>query len=256
MINKKRYYITSLIAVIGSSLLAVLVSLVFFLFDLTFKDGGAETLIAFLGYITDFFNSVAVFIGFGTIIYAFFKFDFYHGVMSCLIFAGAFIPYYIYNTIARYYFTKFEFIDAGALGEFDSFDAIMMAVNYAMGSGVINQIIPSVLVAFIACKVIAGNTSEPTGFFSRKNKLQKAMLITCCSLFGINLIMLILTGVIPAFFADATLTLRPSELEAFILAILVDVLKLIALYLVFGYIIFMLVYKFYNYVLSKPSSEK
>ncbi|MBQ7412098.1 MAG: hypothetical protein IJW10_04245 [Clostridia bacterium] len=253
---KKRFYISSSIAVIGSSLIAVIFSTILFAVDLKYGVSNAPTLIAFLGYLTDLFNALAVFIGFGTIIYAFFKFDFYEGVMSCLIFAASFIPYFLYNAIARYIYTKAGIIELGAADGFDPFEAIMMAVNYAMGSGVINQILPAILVAFIACKVIKQRKSEPLKFISYENRLQRAMIITCLALFGVNLLMLILTGILPTILGDATLFIQPSKASEFTKAIIIDLVKLVALYLIFGYIMFMLIYKFYNAILAKASSPK
>ncbi len=252
---KKRFYIDASIAVVGSSLIAIIASLILFLVDYNIGEANAPTLISFLGYVTDIFNAIAMFIGFGTIIFAFFRFGFYEGVMSCLIFAGAFIPYFIYTSIARFIYTRSEFIAAGMSGDFDALDAALMAVNQSMGSGVINQILPSILIAFIACKVIKSSTREPKKFFSLDNRLQKSMVVACVTLTVVNLLVFLLTGVLPTSINGYIFTVQ-SEFNAYLLEILIEVLKMLFLYLVVAYVVFMLTYKFYTYRLSSSKSKK
>lgn len=253
---KKRFYRDATFAVVGSSLLSIVVSLILFFTDLYYRDGGANALISFLGYTTDVFNALAVFIGFGTIIYAFFKFDFYEGVMSCFIFAGSFIPYFIYHCVARVVYTRVELIDAGMLSDFDLAEALVMSINQAMGSGVINQILPAILIAFITCKVVKMSKREPTKFISLENKLQKSMIISCASLAGINVLMFVLTGVLPAALSDY-IFLSQEDFNSFVGAIALEIVKVLFLYLVVAYVVFMLVYKFYTYRLSNiPSAPK
>ncbi len=254
VLMKKRFYRDASIAVIGSSLIAIVVSLVLFFTDLYYRDGGAETLISFLGYLTDVFNALTVFIGFATIIYAFFKFDFYEGVMSCLIFAASFVPYFIYHATARFVYTRTEFVDAGMIGDFDVADALLMSIYQAMGSGVINQILPSILVAFIACKVIKMSKREPTKFISFENKLQKSMIVSCISLTAINIVMFVLTGVLPSALSDY-IFVSQEDFNVFIGSIVLEILKLLIIYLVVAYIVFMLMYRFYNYRLAQFSSN-
>lgn len=252
---KKRFYKDAAWLVVGSSLLSVLMSVILFITDLLYRDGGAEALVSFVGYTTDVFNALAMFIGFGTIIYAFFKFDFYEGVMSCFLFAGSFIPYFIYHTVARVIYTRTEFVDAGMTGDFDYADAILMSVNQAMGSGVINQILPAILIAFITCKVVKMSKNEPTKFISLNNKLQKAMIFCCIALASINILMFFLTGILPSILGDY-IFLSNDDFFSFVGAIAVEILKLLFIHLIVAYASFMFVYRFYTYRLSTINTPK
>lgn len=245
---KKRFFIDASLLVIGSSLLTVLVSTLHFIASQNIDEG--HSLLLFLGYLTDFFNVIYMFIGYATIIYAFFKFGFYEGVMSYLIFCAAFVPYLIYQSITWNIFAESSF-DTTVEGS-EALSSTLLGVNYSIGQGVINQILPALLIAFIACKVIKANKDFPKKFISWKNRLQRSSIISCLSLAGINILTFFFTSILPELI-DMKFVMTASYFADFIVSILLTFLELIVFYIVIGYIVFMLSYKFYEYRLEKAN---
>lgn len=242
---KKRFYVNASVAVIGSSLFALLVSIIYFVVSLNVDD--ATSLLVTLGLFTDFFNSVAMFIGFGTLIYAFFKFGFYEGVMSFLIVVLAFIPYFIYQSIAWDVYAKYSY---GVVTEgTEAFSSALMGIYYSMGQGIVNQILPALLVAFIVCKVVKTNKDKPTKYISWKNKLQRAMIISCISLFALNLVMLVLTGILPEL-ADMGWVMTKAFFRNYIVTVLISIGENIVVYFPIQYITLMFTYNFYERALN------
>lgn len=252
---KKRFYIDACLMVIGSSLLAIAVSLIYFLVDMKIDEG--DSLLAFLGYATDFFNAIAVSIGYGTIIYAFFKFGFYEGIMSLAIYAGSFIPYYIYQVIAGYIYTVNGFSEYYATPEgAEAFQAVTMHINQAMGQGIINQILPAILVAFLACKIIKTSTAEPTSFFSWKNRLRRCMMVSAICLTVLNIIVFAITGILYELVSIDFMFFSSEEFSAFMGGCAISILEIIIVNLIMAYIIYVLVHKFYNYRLASLTSDE
>ena len=245
---KKRFFISSSILVIGSSLLTVLISAIYFAVSQSIDDG--HSLLLFLSYMTDFFNVVYMFVGYATIIYAFFKFDFYEGVMSYLIFCAGFIPYLIYQSITWNIFAESSF-DTAIKGS-EALSSAMLGINYSIGQGVINQILPALLIAFIACKVIKTNKDFPTKFISWNNRLQKASIISCLALMGVNMLTFIFTSVLPELI-DIKFVMTVSYFEDFLISIILTVLELVLFYIVIGYIVFMLIFKLYENLIKEKA---
>ncbi len=238
---KKRFYVNASVAVFGSSLLALLVSIIYFVVSINIDDG--TTIMVVLGLLTDFFNAVSMFIGFGTIIYAFFKFGFYEGVMSCLIAFGAFIPYFIYQSIAWNVYAEYSY---GVVVEgTEAFSSALMGIYYSMGQGIINQILPAVLVAFITCRVVRTNKDKPTKYISWSNRLQRAMITSCITLAIINLLMLFFTGILPEL-ADMGWVMTSAFFKDYIVTVIISVAENLIIYLPIQYIILMLTYNFYE----------
>lgn len=242
---KKTFYVNASVAVIGSSIFALLVSIIYFVVSLNVDD--ATSLLVTLGLLTDFFNAVALFIGFGTLIYAFFKFGFYEGVMAFLIVLGAFIPYFIYQSIAWNVYAKYSY---GIVTEgTEAFSSALMGIYYSMGQGVVNQIIPAFLVAVITCKVVRTNKDKPVKYISWKNRLQRAMIITCISLLAINLVMLVVTGILPEL-ADMGWVMTKAFFKEYIVTVLISIGENVVIYLPVQYITLMLTYNFYERALN------
>ncbi len=246
---KKRFFINASVAVIGSSLVSLAIAITYFAVSLNIDDG--HSLLLFLGYATDFFNAVSMFVGYATVIYAFFKFGFYEGVMSLLIAFGAFVPYFIYQSVAWNIYAKIGY-DVVVEG-YEAFSSALMGVYYSMGQGIINQVLPSILVAFIACKVIKTNKDKPKKFISWHNRLQKAMIISCIALFVINIIMFVLTGILPELI-ELDFVMTKVYFNDFIISVMLSILELIIVYLPLAYVAFMLTYKFYEYSLNKTDN--
>jgi hypothetical protein len=238
---KKSFYVNASVAVIGSSLFALLVSIIYFIVSINVDD--ATSLMVTLGLFTDFFNAVSMFIGFGTIIYAFFKFGFYEGIMSILIVLAAFVPYFIYQSVAWNVYAKYQY---GVVVEgTEAFSSAIMGIYYSMGQGIVNQIIPALIVALIVCKVVKTNKDKPTKYISWKNKLQRAMIITCISLLAINLVMLVVTGILPEL-ADMGWVMTKAFFKEYIVTVLISIGENVIIYLPIQYIVLMSTYSFYE----------
>ncbi len=245
---KKSFYVNASVAVLGSSLFALLVSVIYFIVSINVDD--ATTLMVVLGLFTDFFNAVSMFIGFGTIIYAFFKFGFYEGIMSVLLVFGAFIPYFIYQSIAWNVYAKYQY---GVVVEgTEAFSSALMGIYYSMGQGIVNQILPALLVAFITCKVVKTNKDKPTKYISWKNRLQRAMITVCICLVSINLVMLVLTGILPEL-AGMGWVMTKAVFDEYIVTVLISIGENLVIYLPIQYITLMLTYQFYERRLNPVS---
>ena len=238
---KKRFYVNASVAVIGSSLFALLVSIIYFVVSINIDEG--TTLLTVLGLLTDLFNALSMFIGFGTIIYAFFKFGFYEGVMSCFIVFAAFIPYFIYQSIAWNIYAEYKY-DVAVEGT-EAFSSALMGIYYSLGQGIVNQILPAILVAFITCKVVKTNKDKPTKYISWSNRLQRAMITVCIWLVVINLVMLVLTGILPDL-AEIGWVMTSEVFGKYIKTVIFSVLENLVIYLPIQYIMLMLTYKFYE----------
>lgn len=247
---KKRFFINSSILVIGSSLLTVALSTIYFAVSQHIDEG--HSLLLFLGFLTDFFNAAYMFIGYATIAYAFFKFGFYDGVMSYLIFCAAFVPYLIYQSVTWniYAESSFDTVIEGA----ETLSSLLLGIYYSIGQGIINQVLPALLVAFIVCKIVKTNKDEPVNFISWKNRFQRSCMISCFSLAGINLIMFLLTSILPELI-ELNFVMTMSYFSDFIVSILLTALEIAVLYIVLGYVVFMIVYKFYTIRLSANSNN-
>jgi hypothetical protein len=238
---KKSFYVNASVAVIGSSLFALLVSIIYFIVSINVDD--ATSLMVTLGLFTDFFNAVSMFIGFGTIIYAFFKFGFYEGIMSILIVLAAFVPYFIYQSVAWNVYAKYQY---GVVVEgTEAFSSAIMGIYYSMGQGIVNQIIPALIVAFIVCKVVKTNKDKPTKYISWKNKLQRAMITVCISLTCINLVMLVLTGILPEL-AGMGWVMTKAVFNEYIVTVFISIGENLVIYLPIQYIVLMSTYSFYE----------
>ncbi|MBO5374264.1 MAG: hypothetical protein J6A54_02290 [Clostridia bacterium] len=248
---KKRFYSDALALVVGSSLIALIVAVIYFTVSMYISSG--TTLMVFLGYLTDFCNAISMFIGFGTVIYAFFKFDFYEGVMSLLILLLSFVPFFIYQSIAGYIYMT----EASSPEGSEAFSVGVMNVYQAMGSGVINQLLPAVLIAFITCKIVKTSKVEPQKFISWSNRLQKSMIVSCIVLFGINIIAFIITGILPELIDNDFVFQTKDAFGSFVGYIALNILENAFVYLVLAYLTFITIYKFYSYRLNgKINSEK
>ena len=245
---KKKFYVSASIAVIGSFLLSLIVSIIYFAVSMKIDDG--TTLKVFLGYLTDFFNAASMFIGFGTIIYAFYRFDFFDGIMSLLIFFAGFLPYFLYQSITWNIYAENQ--SGTTIEGIDAFKSAIMGVYYSMGSGIINQVLPSILIGFVAYQMLKKKNGDPTRFISWSNRFQKTLIVCCLTLFGVNTVMYLLTGMLPDLLSVNFIFSSTAQLgNFFLLDVLFPLIENIIIYIVFDYVVFMLVYMLYNRILNE-----
>lgn len=241
---QKKFFKFSLILNIASALLSAIFMFIYAFYD---KKYDGDAFFAFLDFFKTFFDLLAVFIGYATIIYAFSRFDFKNGLISIGTFSvSVFISFVTMIIGSCISFT----------GEF-SLDFFFSVAFYSAGSCFITQLIPALVIAFITHKLTAGASGiEITRFISWKNPLQKAMLIITLGLFGFNIIYLTAFNVFP-FLIENSFEFYADEIGGVILDITLSYIYKIVFYLALQYLVYYYMYKIYDaYLASHQKKEK
>ncbi len=184
----KKFYRWALIFNILTSLLSVLFSFVAFKVS---SSTSTEGLITFVYYVKRFFDLLAVFTGYGTIMYAFSRYGFDCGVKSTGIFAISVVISFIWQIIGSFIGFASDFIsltEDAASSEF-----ILLTIFYACGYCFITQFLPALFVAICTHYITKHSTDKKTLFRLR--------VITTIVILAANVIMLVLFNVLP-FLAD------------------------------------------------------
>ena len=226
---KKNYFKFSLTLNVITALIAVAFSLFYYIYVGRLSDG-AEALSA-LSYFKTFFDLIAVFTGYATIIFAFSRYDFHNGLISLGVFSISFLISFFFQVIGACIDNTAEF----------SVDFLIYVIYYSFGNGFITQMLPALLLAYIAYKTTKDGTRKITSLFSWKNPIQRSMIIMTLIVFGLNFISH------TAFFVLPDLI----EFEFFITKslftdIVVSYIALILFYLVMQYLMYLGMYKLYD----------
>ena len=225
---------------------AVLSAIFMFIYASLDKQYDGEAFFTFLGYVKTFFDLLAVFIGYATIIYAFAKFDFKNGLISI-------------GTFSVSVFISFITMIVGSCisysGEF-TLDFFFSIAFYSAGSCFITQLIPALIIALITYKVTSKATKvELTSFIAWKNPLQRAMLIITLCLFGFNIIYLTAFNVFP-FLIENSFEFYADEIGGVILDITLSYISKIVFYLVMQYLVYYFMYKIYDAYLASHREKE
>lgn len=233
---KKNYFKLSLALNITTAVLAVIFSIVYYVYVGQVSEG--DGFLSFLSYVKTFFDLIAVFVGYSTIIYAFSRFDFHNGIIAIGVFAISFLISFVFQVVGAC-------IDNGAELTVDFF---IYVVYYSFGNGFITQMIPALLLAFIAHKTTRDGTKRITKFISWNNPIQKSMIIMTLIVFGLNIVSHTGFNVLPDLIAyEFYIT------ESLFWDIILSYFVLILFYLAMQYTIYFLMYRFYDkYVDSHP----
>ena len=247
---RKKFLSNAVLLVIGSSLLAFVASLIYFIVSLNVDDG--DTILLVLIYLKDILNSVSMFIGYATIAYAFFKFGFYEAIMSFLIFIASIIPHLILQIST---WNKFAEIEYGILLEGEqALTSFFLGMYNSIGETVVNQILPAVLITFIACKIIRENKDFPTKAISWKNRSQRAMIVFCSIMAVLNIAFAFVTQYLPILI-ETDFVLLPNEFELLIKNLAFTIVESLIIHLPIAYTVFMITYKLHECLLNTNAAE-
>lgn len=239
---KKNYFKLSLTLNIVFALVAVVFSLIFYFYSTQVYEG--EAFLNFLYYVKTFFDLLAVFIGYTTIIYAFSQFDFKNGLISIGVFSISFFISFLFQVVG-------SIIDNS--GEF-TVDFLVYVIYYSFGQGFITQMIPAFILAFITYKLTKSGTQRINSFFSWKNSIQKTMLIGALVIFGLNLVSHTGFTMLPSLISE--LSDYGSITRDHLTAIIVSYVEIAIFYLVMQYTVYYFMYKIYDGFNIKSSCKK
>ncbi|MBQ7353530.1 MAG: hypothetical protein IJW54_05980 [Clostridia bacterium] len=186
-----------------------------------------ESAVWTIHYFEVFFTSVSLFACYGIIIYSYArytpdkaKFSFvYLGINLSL-----YLIYMIVNLCIRS--TVFDIV------------ALYNAICAFFGKIVIEQFLPSLLVAFVTYKLTRNGIQRVTSFISMKNSIQKAMITSTLVVFGINIFFLLAFDMFPFLFENSFYI----TFNDFIGRVLVPICEKLIASIILQYSVYMLMY--------------
>ena len=240
---KRNFFKFSLCLNVIFAVIAVIFTIIFYVMSSRIDEG--EAILDVMQYTKTFFDLLAVFVGYTTIIYAFNKLGFNEGLVSIGIFAISFLISFVFQVVGSCIDNSTAFTS----------DFLIYVIYYSFGSGFITQMLPAILLAFISHKASRHGSKTITQFISWKNPVQKSMLIITFIIFGLNVVshtgFVVLPGVISEFSEYGSITYQ------FFTDIIVSYVVLIIFYLIMQYVVYFLVFGiFENYCLSHPAKIK
>ena len=244
---KKKFYKYAAYAVLGSALLSVLFSLIYFVSAESIDPG--SSLLVVLYYLKVIFDMAATFIGYTTIVYAVTKFGWFDGVVSVGLYFCSMLVLFIYQTIASTIYSRNTSIDATVGTEERLIDLLTFNAFYTFGQLFITLMIPAALIAFMSYKLIKKDTTPFEKPVSFKNPIQKTMGIFCIILFAVNYLSFLLIDVLP-YLIEEEFYITYTDFKAIITQSLISLAEMSIAYIVLQYIVFMLGFKYYDYCLN------
>lgn len=226
---KKKFYNLSLILIIATACLSVAFAVVYYLASEVIVAG--EPMLIFLFYVKKAFDLLAVFTGYGTIIYAFSRYSFIDGLKMIAIFAISVLISFVYQVIGTCFFDSANF----------SFELVITTIYYAFGDCFITQYIPALVIAVVAYKSTADGTKRVEKLISWKNPTQRVMLSVTLVIFAINFIVQLIFDIL-AFLIEVEWMIYIDELGS----IFASIFETALIYIVIQYCIYMLVYYIYT----------
>lgn len=226
---KKKFYNLSLILIIATACLSVAFALIYFLASEVIVPG--ESMLIFLFYVKKFFDLLAVFTGYGTIIYAFSRYSYIDGLKMIGIFAISVLISFVYQVIGTCLFDSTQF----------SFELVITTIYYAFGDCFITQYIPALVIALVAYKSTMDGTKRIEKFISWKNPTQRVMLLVTLVIFAINFVIQLIFDIL-AFLIEVEWMIYIDELGS----IFASIGETVFIYIVIQYCIYMLVHYIYT----------
>ena len=225
---KKKFYNLSLLLIVATAILSVIFAIVHYIAS-EYIDAGS-TALTFTFYVKKFFDLLAVFTGYGTIIYAFSRYSTLDGVRVTAYFALSFLISFIYQVIGTCCYEA-DF----------SLDFILFTIYYAFGDCFITQFVPALIIAFVVFKSTKGGTRRIESFISWKNPTQRVMLVVTLVIFAINFLALLIFNILD-FLIEADWLIYADELGS----IFASIFETIFVYVVFQYCMYMLMHWIYK----------
>ena len=226
---KKKFYNLALILTIATALVSVLFAVIYYLASEIIVAG--EPMLIFLFYVKKAFDLLAVFTGYGTIIYAFSRYTYIDGLKMTAIFAISVFISFIYQVIGTCCFDSTQL----------SFELVITTIYYAFGDCFITQYLPALVIAIVAYKSTADGTKRIEKFISWSNPTQRVMMLVTVVIFAINFVAQLIFDIL-AFLIEVEWMIYIDELGSIILSILETAI----IYIVIQYGIYMLMHKIYT----------
>ncbi len=250
---KKNFFKFSLILNISCALLS---AIFMFICAACEKRYSGEAFFTFLYYVKTFFDLLAVFVGYATIIYAFSNFDFKNGLISIGTFSVSVFISYITFIIGKSIYPAASYTDilsSATYSESVTFDYLLFLIIYSAGSCFITQLVPALLIALITHLTTSkGQKRLITGFISWKNTIQRAMLIATLGLFGFNVLFYTFGSMLPFLISE-----KFSIPFADFIAIIINYVTMVVFYLVMQYLVYFFMYKIYHaYTIHHPDKKE
>ena len=244
---KKKFYKYSAYAVIGTALLSVLFSLIYYIAAESI-DAGASLLIV-LYYLKVIFDMTATFVGYTTIIYAVTKFGWFDGVVSVGLYFCSVLIFFIYQTVTSTIYGSDISSGATVDAEESMIDLIMFNTFYSFGQLFITLMLPAALIAFMSYKMIKKDDTPFEKAVSFSNPVQKTAILFGIILFAVNFVGFLAIDILP-FLIEESFYITYSDFKAIIIQSLISLAEMSIFYIVLQYIVFMLGFKYYDYCLN------
>ncbi len=246
----KKFYKYAAWAVLGSTAVSVVFSLIYFLCA-EYTDPGS-TLLMVLYYIKLIFDLAATFVGFGTIIYAATKFGWLHGIACGGLYFCSVIALFIYQTVTLSIYSR-DVSYSDYLGSDNIIDLITFNAFYSLGQLFITFMIPAIILTYLCYRIIKKDDSAFKKYVSFKNPVQKTMGVFCIIMAVINFISFLVSDVL-AYLVQEEFLITRSDFWAIIAQSALSILEIALIYIVVQYIVFLLVFKMYNYFMTNGKS--
>ena len=229
---KKNFFKFSLTLNIVLAALSIAFSLIYYLATTSLADG--QGFLSFLYYVKTFFDLLAVFVGYTTIIYAFTRHDFKGGLLSVGIFSISFLISFVFLVIG-------SCVDNSSLFGVDFF---VYTVYYSFGNCFITQMVPALFAALITYMLTKKGAGKITKMFDWKNPAKKSMTIITLCLFGASILLYTGFNMVPGIVFEFS---KYGGIYAESLkAIIISYVEIIAYYLVMQYLVYHFMFKIYD----------
>ena len=251
---KKNFFKFSLILNISCALLSAI-----FMFICAFceKRYSGEAFFTFLYYVKTFFDLLAVFVGYATIIYAFSNYDFKNGLVSIGTFSVSVFISFLTFVIGKCIYPSASYTDVLTSATYSTgsitFDYILFLIIYSAGSCFITQLLPALLIALITYLVTRNEQKRLiTSFISWKNPIQRTMIIVSLGLFGFNVLFYTFASMLP-FLISENFSIMYSDF----ISIIINYVTMIVFHLIMQYLVYFFMYKIYQaYTTHHPDKKE
>ncbi len=243
---KKKFYKYSTWLVMGCAVASALISLMYFFMSESIEEGNG--LLIFMFYVKTILDLASSFIGLGTIIYAITKFSWYDGLKTCGIYGCSILVFFVFQTVTSTIFSS----DLSNLSDMYADDFVRLAQTnayYALGQLTITAMIPVLIVMILSHKYIKKDETPFLKFVSFKNPVQKTMALTCIIISAINTLSFLLFNVLP-YLIQEEFYITVKDFKTIILQSTLTLAENALLHLIVQYIVFMLMFRFYDACLS------
>lgn len=249
---KKNFFKFSLILNISCALLS---AIFMFVCAACMEKYSGQAFFVFLYYVKTFFDLLAVFVGYATIIYAFSNFDFKNGLISIGTFSVSVFISYITFIIGKCIYPAEAYTDilsSATYSEEVTFDYVLFLIVYSAGSCFITQLLPALLIALITHLITSKEQKRViTSFISWKNPTQRVMIIATLGLFAFNVLFYTFASMLPLLISENFFI----SYEDFI-NIIVNYVTTVVFYLVMQYLVYFFMHKIYHaYSISHPDKK-